>query len=142
MTPLDRIEASLLALAERDIDIRHSLFDRFFAEFPHRQPLFYAPDAASRRMTDETLRLLHGIAAGEGWPEHLVNELVSTHLNYGALTDQEYARFVDLTLLTIADALGKEWDSVTADAWTEAARHLKRLIVSAQAGWRATLAAS
>lgn len=142
MSALEKMEASLVALAEREIDIRHALFDRFFAEFPHRQPLFYAPDAASRRMTDETLRLLHGIAAGEGWPEHLINELVSTHLNYGALTDAEYARFIDLTVSTIADALGSEWDSATADAWTDAATHLKRLIVSAQAGWRATLGAS
>ena len=43
-----RMEAALLAVADAGIDIRHALFDRFLAAFPHRRAAFLNLDAAGR----------------------------------------------------------------------------------------------
>lgn len=73
------MEASLLAVADVGIDIRHALFERFFDAFPERRASFISVDAASRRMTDETLQMMFGLAGGETWVWPLVAELVFTH---------------------------------------------------------------
>lgn len=77
------MEASLAAVADACVDIRHALFDRFFAAFPDRRASFMIVEASSRRMTDETLQMMLGLAKGEGWVWPLVAELVFTHRAYG-----------------------------------------------------------
>ena len=72
------MEASLVAVADAGVDVRHALFDRFFAVFPDRRASFMIVDASSRRMTDETLQMMLGLAKGEGWVWPLVAELVFT----------------------------------------------------------------
>ena len=73
------IEQNLLQLARRGIELRHGLYERFFAAFPERRSAFLCPEATSIRMTDETLQMLHGIAAGESWVWPLIAELIATH---------------------------------------------------------------
>ncbi len=83
MTDALAMEASLAAVADAGIDIRHALFDRFFAAYPERRASFMVVDASSRRMTDETLQMMFGLAKGESWVWPLVTELVHTHRAYG-----------------------------------------------------------
>jgi len=139
------MEASLIAIADADegrgIDIRHRLFARFLAAFPARAPAFLNLEAASLRMTDETLQLLVGLARGERWVGPHVAELVGNHRNYGALTRAEYDAFIDLIVEELAAAAGPAWDAAAVAAWTRHATGLKALVVQAQADWASALSA-
>src|SRR3546814_16958301 len=92
------MEASLAAVADAGVDIRHALFDRFFAAFPDRRASFMILDASSRRMTDETLQMMLGLAKGESWVWPLVAELVFTHRAYGALPIAEFDALLTMTV--------------------------------------------
>lgn len=129
------IEASLLALAERGVELRHGLFERFFAAFPARRAAFLVPEATSIRMTDETLQMLYGLAQGEEWVWPLVAELVATHRSYGTLPLEEYHAFVDMVLLELAATLGKAWTAPVASAWQAQAQRLKAMITDAAGEW-------
>lgn len=135
------MEASLLAVADADIDIRHALFDRFLAAFPGRRAAFLNLDAASRRMTDETLQMLLGLARGEGWVWTQIADLVGNHRNYGTLTSEEYDGFIDMTIAELGIASGDAWNAATAAAWKRQATALKALVRKAQAGWESALQA-
>lgn len=135
------MEASLLAVADADIDIRHMLFDRFLAAYPARRPAFLNLDAASRRMTDETLQMLLGLARGEGWVWPQIADLVGNHRNYGTLTSAEYDGFIDMTVAELGIAAGGAWNAATAAAWARQAAALKTLVRKAQAGWESALQA-
>lgn len=134
-----QMEASLVAVAEADIDIRHALFDRFFATFPHRRADFINVDAASRRMTDETLQIMFGLANGESWVWPLVAELVVTHRNYGALPMAEYDAFIDMTLIELGAAAGAAWTTPCAAAWQDQAAALKAMVRRAHDEWQAAM---
>ena len=134
-----RIEAALLAVADAVIDIRHALFDRFLNAFPQRRAAFLNLDAASRRMTDETLQAMFGLAQGEGWVWPQIAELVVTHRNYGALTAAEYDAFVDMAVDALAAAAGTAWDADCDAAWRRQAAALKAMIHRALAEWQAAI---
>jgi hypothetical protein len=140
------MEASLLAVADAvgagAPDIRFPLFERFFAAFPDRRATFYNVEAASRRMTDETVQMLFGLAAGEGWVQGLVNELTYTHRQYGALPAGEYDIWVDLTVDVLRDTAGGAWNDATDAAWRRAAEGLKIMVAEARTGWVAAMAPS
>ena len=138
MTGVAAMEASLAAIADAGIDIRHTLFDRFFAAYPDRRATFMVVDASSRRMTDETLQMMFGLAKGEGWVWPLVTELVHTHRAYGPLPIAEYDAFIDMTIAELG-AAGAAWTQECADAWTEQAGALKSLIRKARAEWQTAL---
>lgn len=129
------MEASLAAVAEAGIDIRLPLFERSFAAFPDRRSSFISIDAASRRMTDETLQMMFGLAEGAGWVWPLVAELVFTHRSYGALPIAEYDAFIDMTVAELGRATGAAWDEATAAAWICSAEALKAMIRKARAEW-------
>ena len=129
------MEATLVRLAERGIELRHGLYERFFAMFPVRRTAFLCPEATSVRMTDETLQMMHGLALGETWVWPLVAELVVTHRAYGALPLREYDAFVDMVVEELEEALGADWTRDQADAWQEQAAALKTMIGKAQAEW-------
>ena len=133
------MEASLLAAA--DADIRLPLFERFFAAFPDRRASFISVDAASRRMTDETLAMMLGLARGEGWVWPLVAELVFTHRSYGTLPIAEYDAFIDMTVGELGAAAGAEWTAGTAAAWQRHADALKAMIRKARAEWKSAMPA-
>ena len=133
------MEASLAASA--DVDIRLPLFERFFAAFPERRASFISVDAASRRMTDETLEMMLGLAKGEGWVWPLVAELVFTHRSYGALPIAEYDAFIDMTVAQLGDAAGDAWTAEAALAWQRNADALKAMIRKARAQWKAAMPA-
>lgn len=135
------IEASLVAVADAGVDIRLPLFERFLAAFPHRRAAFINLDAASRRMTDETLQMLFGLARGESWVGPQIADLVGNHRNYGALTFAEYDGFIDMTIAELARAVGPVWNADTAAAWRRQADALKMLVQRAQAGWASALTA-
>ena len=138
------MEASLLAVADAveagATDIRFPLFDRFFAAFPDRRATFYNVEAASPRMTDETVQMLFGLAADEGWVQGLVNELTYTHRQYGALPADEYVMWVDLTVDVLRDTAGAAWSNDTEAAWRRAAERLKAMVAEARTGWVAAMA--
>ena len=133
------IEATLVRLAERGIELRHGLYERFFAAYPARRADFLCPDATSVRMTDETLQMMHGLAADESWVWPLVAELSYTHRAYGHLPFEEYEAFVDLTVATMADALGDDWSQAEAAACGRQADRLKTMIAKAQTDWERVL---
>jgi hypothetical protein len=130
-----RMEASLIAVADAGIDIRLPLFERFFAVYPDRRPSFISVDAASRRMTDETLQMMLGLAGEETWVWPLVAELVFTHRSYGALPIAEYDAFIDMTVAELGVAAGPAWDEANAAAWMRSADALKAMIRKARAEW-------
>lgn len=127
------MEASLAAAD--DAEIRLPLFERFFAAFPERRASFISVDAASRRMTDETLGMMLGLAKGEGWVWPLVAELVFTHRSYGALPIAEYDAFIDMTVAELGIAAGDAWTPGAAAAWRRHADALKAMIRKARAEW-------
>lgn len=129
------MEENLLLLAEQNIDIRHLLFEKFLAAFPQRRAAFLNLDAASRRMTDETLQMLFGLAQGEDWVWPMVAELVATHRNYGALPIEEYDIFIDMVVMEIAQASETMWTVMHAEAWSRQAKALKILVRQAAKGW-------
>lgn len=131
MTDAEAITASLATLAEREVVIRHALFDRFFAAFPQRRASFLNLEVSSIRMTDETLQMMHGLASGEQWVGPLVNELSFTHRNYGALPDAEYDAFIDMTVDAVLAVTG---DSSGA-AWRRQAEVLKTMVATARREW-------
>lgn len=133
------MEASLTAVAEAGIDIRHRLFERFLATFPERRAAFLNLDAASRRMTDETLQILYGLARREGWVWPLVAELVVTHRNYGGLPADEYDAFIDLTIDELGRATGPAWTDGCAAAWQLQGDALKAMIRRALAEWQSAM---
>jgi len=138
-TDAARMEASLTAVADAGIDIRHALFDRFFAAFPDRRASFMVVDASSRRMTDETLQMMFGLAKGEGWVWPLVAELVFTHRAYGPLPIAEYDAFIDMTVAELGAAAGAAWDGEAAAAWQRHADALKAMIRRARAEWESAM---
>jgi hemoglobin-like flavoprotein len=129
------MEQTLALLAEHKIELRHGLYERFFAAFPARQAAFLCPEATSLRMTDETLQMLHGLAGDEKWVWPLVAELVYTHRAYGTLPLREYDAFVDMVIEELEATLGADWTRAQADAWLEQAEALKTMIGKAQAEW-------
>jgi hypothetical protein len=136
-----RMEASLIAVADAGIDIRLPLFERFFAAYPERRPSFISVDAASRRMTDETLQMMFGLASGEPWVWPLVAELVFTHRSYGALPIGEYDAFIDMTVAGLGAAAGEAWSDEAAAAWARSAEALKAMIRKARAEWAGAMPA-
>jgi hypothetical protein len=139
MSDVAAMEASLLAVADAGIDIRHSLFDRFFAAFPERRASFLVVDASSRRMTDETLQMMFGLAKSESWVWPLVAELVFTHRTYGPLPIAEYDAFIDMTVAELGAAAGAAWTAEAAAAWAEQADALKATIRRARTEWQTAL---
>jgi hemoglobin-like flavoprotein len=129
------MEQTLALLAERNIELRHGLYERFFAAFPARREAFLCPEATSVRMTDETLQMMFGLAAGETWVWPLVAELIYTHRAYGALPLREYDAFVDMVVEELEAALGADFTREQETAWNEQAEALKAMIGKAQAEW-------
>ena len=139
MSDAASMKASLIAAA--DADLRLPLFERFFAAFPERRASFISIDAASRRMTDETLEMMLGLAKGEGWVWPLVAELVFTHRSYGALPIAEYDAFIDMTVDELGRAAGPAWTLEAASAWQRHADALKAMIRKARAEWKSAMPA-
>ena len=139
MSDVPAMEASLAAVADAGVDIRYVLFDRFFAAFPDRRASFMIVDASSRRMTDETLQMMLGLAKGEGWVWPLVAELVFTHRAYGPLPIAEYDAFIDMTVEELGTASGAGWSAAAAAAWRRQAEALKAMIRQARAEWESAM---
>ena len=135
LAPAALMEQSLLKLAESGVELRHGLYQRFFAAFPARQAAFLCPEATSLRMTDETLQMLYGLAGEEKWVWPLVAELIYTHRAYGKLPLRKYDAFVDMVIAELAAVLGESWSEAEAEAWQAQAERLKTMIATAQAEW-------
>lgn len=129
------IEASLVALADTGVEIRHALFDRFFEAFPERRGSFYNLEVSSRRMTDETLQMMYGLAGDERWVRPLVAELVFTHRNYGPLPFEEYEAFIDMCFEEVGRSAPSGWSAECAAAWERQAARLKAMIHEMRTEW-------
>jgi hypothetical protein len=132
----DLMETSLIALADAGVELRHPLFARWFAAWPDRRATFINVDASSRRMTDETLEMMLGLAKGEElWVGPLVDELAFTHRSYGRLPWVEYESWIDLTIVVLGEHAGAAWSAETEAAWVRHGERLKTLIIAAREGW-------
>jgi hypothetical protein len=127
------MEQSLLAIA--DVDIRLPIFERFFAAWPERRATFLALDASSRRMTDETIQMMFGLAQDAHWVWPLVCDLVFSHRSYGYLPFAEYESFIDLTVEELLAAAGSEAPEGCRAAWETQAEALKAMIDKARHEW-------
>lgn len=129
------IEDGLTRLADRGIDIRLPLLEKFLAAFSDRRAAFLNLDAGSRRITDETLQMLYGQACEESWVWPMVAELVATHRHYGALARAEYDQFIDLTVDEVKIGNGAAWTQRDQDVWDRHAKALKDIVARAMAEW-------
>jgi len=130
------MQASRIACADAGVELRFALFERFFAAWPERRASFLNVDAASRRMTDETLEMMLGLAKGEdNWVWPLVAELAFTHRSFGQLPWVEYESWISLTIQTVRDLAGSAWNTDTEAAWHRQGERLKSLILDAREGW-------
>jgi hypothetical protein len=135
-TDAELMETSLIAVADSACEVRHGAFLRFFADWPERRATFLNVDAASRRMTDETLEMMLGLAKGEElWVGPLVDELAFTHRSYGRLPLVEYEGWVGNVIDELAALAGAAWDAETDAAWRRQGERLKTLIAAAREGW-------
>ncbi len=135
-TDAELMEASLIAVADSGIELRHPLFARWFAAWPDRRATFINADASSRRMTDETLEMMLGLAKGEElWVGPLVDELAFTHRSYGRLPWEEYESWIDLTVKVLGELAGEQWNDEADAAWHRQAERLKQLLTDARIGW-------
>jgi hypothetical protein len=132
----DLMETSLIALADSGVELRHPLFARWFAAWPDRRATFLNVDAASRRMTDETLEMMLGLAKGEElWVRPLVDELAFTHRSYGRLPWVEYESWIDLTIVVLGELAEATWNAETKAAWERQGQRLTLLIIAARDAW-------
>lgn len=129
------IEASLAELADCGRELRIGLFERFFAAFPDRRATFLNAEAASHRMTDETLQMMHGLAGGETWVWPLVAELVFTHRSFGDLPWNEYEAWLAMTIDEVLHLTGENSEGPTAAAWRRQAKALETTILRARTEW-------
>lgn len=129
------IERNLAVLADCGEELRIGLFERFFAAFPDRQATFLNADAASHRMTDETLQMMHGLAGGESWVWPLVAELVFTHRSFGDLPWAEYEAWLEMTVDEVLRLTGEDREGPTANAWRRQAKTLEATILRARTEW-------
>lgn len=129
-----QIEATLIAVAQADIDITPALFDRFFAAFPEQRPAFINLAAASGRMTNETIEAMVGLAAGEPWVPVTITNFVDLHRNYGEIPQAQYMAFVDMVVDALADATGTGWNDGQERVWRTQARRLNAMIAEACRG--------
>lgn len=135
-TDAELMEASLISTSEAGVELRHPLFARWFAAWPERAATFINADASSRRMTDETLEMMLGLAKGEElWVGPLVDELAFTHRSYGRLPWAEYESWIDLTVDVVGELAGAAWNAETEMAWKRQAEQLKGLLTDARVGW-------
>ena len=123
------MEASLCALG--DTDIRPALFDHFFEAFPDQRPAFINLDAASARMTNETIEAMMGLAEGAPWVETTIVNFVDLHRNYGAIPHDHYSAFVDMTVGAMAGAADPPWSSAETRVWHDYGAKLKSMIEKA-----------
>ncbi|MBC2776375.1 globin [Parasphingopyxis marina] len=125
--------AGLAAVGEAGVDIVPALFDRFFARFPETRELFLSLEAATGRMTNETLEAMIGLATDEYWVETTVINFVDLHRNYGAIPMAQYAAFIDMTVNALAEAAGTGWSAQAGAAWRRQAERLKAMVEEATA---------
>jgi hypothetical protein len=136
-TDAELIEQTLLALAGREESLRDMVFARFFAAWPERRASFLTPAITARRMADETLQLLYGLALGEDWVWPHIADLVDLHRAYGRLATAEYDSFIAL-VVDEACALGGAGSEARA-AWGRQETALGLLVSRASAEWERAL---
>jgi hypothetical protein len=139
-TDSDLMESSLIAVADAGVELRHPLFARWFAAWPERRATFINADASSRRMTDETLGMMLGLANEEEfwvWPQ--LAELVHNHEGYGHFGVAEYESWIDLTIEVLGELARAAWNAEVEAAWVRQGERLKILIQAAREGWDRTM---
>ena len=136
LSDAEYMEASLAAAADAPQELRYALFARFFEAFPERRASFINVDAASRRMTDETLGMMLGIARQEeNWVWPLASEMAANHMGYGDFPWPEYEAWIAMTIDVLGEAAGATWSDETDAAWRRCGERLKEMILEAREGW-------
>lgn len=128
------MERSLLTIADADIDIVPLLFTRFLAAYPEQRAAFTNLEAAQGRMTNETVEALMGLATHAYWVPVTIANFVDLHRNYGEIPLDHYVAFVDMLVVTLAEAAGPDWTREQELAWQSQAKRLNRMIAQAYDG--------
>lgn len=124
------LEASLVALADKDEGMAEELFDAFIAAHPHYAFAFINPAAARERMTRETLEALVGLAADEWWVTTTVTNFVDLHRNYAEFSATDYAAWFELTIATMERRAGAAWPRDASAAWRRQADRLTKMVAT------------
>lgn len=135
------MERTLLAIADRAIDIVPVLFERFLTAFPEQRAAFINLEAAMGRMTNETVEALLGVATSEFWVPVTIANFVDLHRNYGEIPLAQYVAFVDMVVDSLLEAAGPGWTEAQESAWSTQAKRLNRMIAEACKGRTPTLPA-
>lgn len=129
------MEESLVAVADSGVEIRDTVFDRFFAAFPDHREAFLSVETTARQMTEETLEMLYGLAQGESWVWPRIADLVYEHQAYGDPGLREYGGFVRLLIEELGNAAGDGWTAACEGAWIRQAEKLEEMIGEAIDQW-------
>jgi len=133
-SPAETMEQSLVAIADAGVDIAPLQFERFFRAFPDQRSTFTNLEAAQGRMTMETVEALIGLATQESWVPVTITNFVDLHRNYGPIPLEQYFAFVDMIVLTLAQAAGPSWTKEQEQVWTAQAKKLNGMIAEAFEG--------
>lgn len=128
------MEKTLFAIAAADQDIVPLLFKRFLETYPDQRSTFTNLEAAQGRMTNETIEALIGLAANAYWVPVTITNFVDLHRNYGNIPLELYIAFVDMLVVTLAEAAGSAWTLEQELAWQSQAKRLNTMIAQAYEG--------
>ena len=128
MNDADSMIACLSAIGDADIDIVPIVFERFFATYPQHRAEFINIEAASGRMTNETIEALVGLATDEYWVPTTIINFVDLHRNYGSYNASLYAAWIDIVIDVVRESTGDNWHPSHEAAWQRQAKRLVTMI--------------
>jgi len=128
------MEQTLFAIADAGIDIVPLLFSRFLETYPEQRSAFTNLEAAQGRMTNETIEALIGLATNAYWVPVTITNFVDLHRNYGDIPLELYVAFVDMLVVSLAEAAGSAWSLEQELAWQSQAKRLNTMIAQAYEG--------
>lgn len=131
MNDAESMMAGLSAIGDADIDIVPIVFEWFFAAYPEHRAAFINIDAASGRMTNETIEALIGLATDEYWVPTTIINFVDLHRNYGNYAASLYAAWIDIVIDVIRESAGDQWHPSHETAWQRQAKRLVTMIEAA-----------
>lgn len=112
------VEASLEALAERDIDITPAVYAQMFAAFPDTEPYFWRDtDGAIRgEMLSRVFSAILDFIGERRYADHMISTEMITHEGYD-VPREVFATFFGFVGHAAREALGGEWSAQMDEGW-------------------------
>jgi len=112
-----------LILPQRKVVCR-DFYRRLFQRYPELQPLFKGEIA---EQADLFVTMINTVISALEHPDRLrplIETLGARHAGYGVQCD-DYAKFEEILLATLDEALGDEFDAQAREAWREVFAQLR-----------------